>query len=326
MTGWRALREDVDVACAGGAQAHRYSKTSESQLEQLRQRCETLFQLCCLRIAHELVRPDLGFQDKRCIVEHLIRHEMVLCVWSFIGLLSEENFALLCLLHSSKISGECLQKAHPYVRYALPLDLDLTGTIRLLNGLHGSYGFKHLTVLEIHHPVDNLPLLTNLHSLLALAVTSPRLHEVVRSWHRSLAADGTRWRNLRVLKVPQLRSPMLFFEMLRLVPSLTILEAGLAPADTGQIPALSRIVRHLEVGPRELIDAVPDKEVIYADKIVFGLSVGSSPSTEPLAYVYERQKISSNVQERVSEKPAIRRPFNKRLKTGTSVNQFFGFT
>ncbi|CCE90158.1 uncharacterized protein TDEL_0B00290 [Torulaspora delbrueckii] len=314
-TGWRVLRANSHVACQG----RHYLDGSEPSHKD----CTTLFELCCLQIAHELVRQGINLQEKKCIIQHLIRDEMVLCVWRFICLLAGDSFSLFCLFQSCEISGEILRKRQPYTCYSLPLDVDLIGSIRLLNGLNSSYNFEHLTVLEIYHPVNNLSQVTNLHSLAALTVINPLLHEIVRSWRRSLAVDGTRWRNLRQLRLPQLKSPMLFSELLELVPSLAVLEAGMGPQVIDEIPQLSRMVKYVDVGRR---DRIRDTEKIAADKLVFGLSIGFPHDFTSESYVYKRQMATQKAFKVVHEKSVIRRPFNKRIKANTSAKQFFGFS
>lgn len=120
--------------------------------------------------------------------------------------------------------------------------------------------------------MNNLSQVTNLHSLAALTVINPLLHEIVRSWRRSLAVDGTRWRNLRQLRLPQLKSPMLFSELLELVPSLAVLEAGMGPQVIDEIPQLSRMVKYVDVGRR---DRIRDTEKIAADKLVLVSALAS---------------------------------------------------
>lgn len=321
---WSVLREGPDVASGRNSQALQSHERLDGQRSQ-RGGCGSLSELCCSQIALQLVRGELGSQEQQSVVECLSGFGLILRVWNSVCSLKGDSFDLFCQFQSSEAHAGRLCTEQKSACYLLPLDVDLIGTIRSLNGLNKTFSFEYLTILEVYHPVADLSQLANLSSLRALTLTSPQIHEVVRSWHRSLAADGTRWRDLYELRLPQLKSPMLFYELFRLIPSLHTLEAGMGPDIIAEIPRLSQSIKY--VGPirRELGDAVSETAAKFTNYVVFGLRIGFPCHTMSDSYVYKGQLTTGTPDKQASRKSAVRRPFNKRLKGNTSANQFFGF-
>ncbi|CAR25479.1 hypothetical protein ZYGR_0A00400 [Zygosaccharomyces rouxii] len=308
-----------------------------------------LAEICCRVVAQEL--SWLSFAEARYIIENLPSAQCVELVWQHLCQNMKDSKTLYLLMQNHPlIAGELDSTGWyghkiSYRRQSVP-NLDLVESIRFFNTLEGHANYQFLTILELQNDMPGLESLVNLPSLVELSVAGiSRPEQLVTSWHRALKVDSRRWSQLKVLNVPQLTSPRLFFDSWQLIPSLLWMGVNLDGKTIGNIPKLNQLVIEAPIkAPMEILCWLQEWQTMEIDgKVMIELDVNpnlvipSIPSYFPLearfsklpgTYGYMRRLTNKRTeipeQDEV-ERPKTKRPKHRGIRRGASLQRFFGW-
>lgn len=309
----------------------------------------TLAKVCCQIVAGEL--SGLSFIESQYVIGCLPTLRCVELVWQHLCqnmkdsqtlYLSMQNHLLVAgRLGSTDWYGQNIS----YRRQSLP-NVDLIESIRFFNLLERQANYRFLCILRLRRDVAGLESLINLPSLVVLSVDDiSKPEQLVMSWHRALQVDSKRWQRLKVLNVPQLKSPRLFFDSWQLIPSLLWMGVDLDWDTIQNIPRLNQLVMQAPVlSPMEILYWLRTQENFKLDgSVVVELDVRSNlvipslPSYYPLEskfsklptiHGYVRKFAIKRTMVEVSEglgSSRTKRPRHRGIKKGSSLQRFFGW-
>lgn len=354
-TRWQKLQPQTDGTVAVSPRVPWYKQHKAAggkSFDEIKKRCNSLFEHSCLVIAQDLSRDDLlTFHDKQLILASCHNKTMICLIWDYLIQLSKDTAQLYCLFLGCGIRPNLrLQdKDVCYRAQCLSRDVDLPDTIRFLNSIPRTYDFKFMTLIQIDCQVVALEKLPNLQYLVALSVTCENTNDLLKQWHRSLSADSSRWRKLKLLRLPQLGNARLFHDTLKLIPSLVCLQAGIEPAVINQIPVLRSHVRLETWKSLSLFDALMASQIIagtqVGQQVFFDFEISNftlepsvrySPKVSRTAssyYTYTLQepmgdldKVDTSTEISKNTSRPFKKPRIKSLKIRSSPAQFFGFS
>lgn len=311
---------------------------------------DNLTEICCRVVAQELSK--LTFTEARGVVECLPSAECVKLIWNYLSQNMKDSKSLYLLMQNHPLITGKLDaigwygQEISYRRESVP-DMDLPETIRFFNTLekHVNYGF--LTILRIQNDIPGLESLVNLFSLVELSVADiSRPEQLVISWHRALKVDSKRWTRLKVLNIPQLASPRLFFDSWQLIPSLLWMGVNMDREMIQNIPKLNQLVIDAPIkSPMEILCWLQGwKTIDLNGKVVVEIDVNpnlvipSLPSYFPLEAKFSKlpgvhgylrrltnKRTAVGAQDK-AERPITKRPRHRGINRGTSLQRFFGWS
>lgn len=308
---------------------------------------DRLTEICCRVVAQELSK--VTFVEARYIVESLPSAQCVELIWQHLSQnMKDSNNLYLLMQNHPLISGKLDsigwhgQKVS-YRRESVP-NVDLLESIMFFNALEGQVNYRFLTILSLQNDMPGLESLVNLSSLVELSVAGvSRPEQLVISWHRALKVDSKRWTQLKVLNVPQLTSPRLFFDSWHLVPSLLWMGVNLDWETIRNIPKLNQLVMEAPIkAPMEILSWLQGWQTMELDgKVVVELDVNptlvipSIPSYYPLEAKFSKLPGIHGYVRRLTNKrtkvdlqdeagrPITKRPRHRGISRGTSLQRFF---
>lgn len=301
--------------------------------------------LCCQTIARELA--SLSVADSRLVIDSLPSVQTIELVWQFLCRNFQDSTILYLLVQNHVLIRGNLNKTDwhgqfiSYCKRNLP-NCNLVENIRFLNDFQRRSIYQFFTVLRLEGDREGLEFLVNLRSLVALSVASVgRPEELIKSWHRALQVDRTRWGHLRVLNVPQLRSPKLFFDTWELIPSLLWLGAHIDPNIVKSVPKLDQLVENAPTKSSiELLHWLQKAQRIQLNGIVIielevskRFSIYSMATYSPFeardnlfdGHGYVRKSMVKRTVETSSNRSTNKKPKHRRITKRTSLQQFFGW-
>ncbi|CDF91142.1 ZYBA0S10-00650g1_1 [Zygosaccharomyces bailii CLIB 213] len=302
--------------------------------------------LCCQIIARELA--GLSVANSRLVIDSLPSVQTIELVWQLLCRNFHDSTILYLLIQNHVLIRGNLNKTDwhghfiSYCKMNLP-NCNLVENIRFFNDFQRQSLYQFFTVLRLEGHIEGLEFLVNLQSLIALSVASVgRPEKLIKSWHRALQVDRTRWVHLRVLNVPQLRSPKLFFDTWELIPSLLWLGAHIDPSVVKSVPKLDQLVESAPAkSPMELLHWLQNAQRIQLNGIViielevskrFSIcSMATYSSFEARdsklvdAHGYIRKSMVKRTAETSSNGPTNKRPKHRSITKRTSLQQFFGW-
>lgn len=288
--------------------------------------------------------------DSRLIIESLPTTQSIELVWRLLRRDFKDSTTLYLLMQNHVLihgtldrtdwHGQCLG----YRRRSVPT-WNLVENIRFFNEFQKRSLCHFFTVLQFDCPLQGLELLVNLKSLVVLSVSNAcRPEELVKSWHRAILVESSRWSALRVLNVPQLCSPKLFFDTWRLMPSLLWMGACIESETVRSIPTLDRLVTSAPASsPMELLlwlqqfnsntdlnhGIVLELEVnpyLAIPSVASYSPVESKLPMMPIFHCYIRKLGRKRpVEQQLTEAPRGKKPKHRGITRKTSPQQFFGW-
>ncbi|CCE64524.1 hypothetical protein TPHA_0I00170 [Tetrapisispora phaffii CBS 4417] len=295
MTQWFQLQQDHGVD--DGALVSQHLRFS-------------LADTCCFNIAKYISSQNLNPHHVHDLIGHVkFNSEYISKIWDLIVLLKGDNLETYLIFKSYlsfKPSGD---DGSSYRYESLIIDpnktqLDIKPTVSYLNSFPSLFNFdgRFITVLDLELDYENLIVLTNINSLVSLAVKIiPRdeithnIEDIARLWKSSLQLSRGKWKSLTTLSLPQLKNPKIFYDLFETIDSLRALETGINPNTIAQIPLISSKIKYFD--DSSLTNkSIYEKYLIIREKCsasidqynsVFDIKIQLSPIVQPPLRKYQ---------------------------------------